>query len=85
MGPLLFDVVARFKESEMSNDRKLLAVLIDADNIPARYADDILREVTKYGEPALRRVYGDWSSAALGNWKKIIYAYRAELLFVFKA
>jgi uncharacterized protein (TIGR00288 family) len=56
----------------MSNDRKLLAVLIDADNIPARYADDILREVTKYGEPALRRVYGDWSSAALVNWKKAV-------------
>lgn len=56
----------------MANDRKLLAVLIDADNIPARYADDILREVTKYGEPALRRVYGDWSSVALGNWKKAV-------------
>ena len=56
----------------MSNEHKLLAVLIDADNIPARYADDILHEVTKYGEPALRRVYGDWSSAALGNWKKAV-------------
>ena len=56
----------------MANDRNLLAVLIDADNIPARYADDILREVTKYGEPALRRVYGDWSSDALGNWKKAV-------------
>lgn len=58
----------------MPNDRKLFAVLIDADNIPARYADDILREVTKYGEPALRRVYGDWSSPALGNWKKSVVA-----------
>jgi uncharacterized protein (TIGR00288 family) len=64
--------VAASKEVKMPNDRKLLAVLIDADNIPARYADDILREVTKYGEPALRRVYGDWSSAALANWKKAV-------------
>ncbi|PUB15466.1 NYN domain-containing protein [Yoonia sediminilitoris] len=54
----------------MPRDQKLLAVLIDADNIPAKYADDILREITTYGEPALRRVYGDWSSDALGNWKK---------------
>lgn len=53
----------------MANDRKLLAVLIDADNIPAKYAASILREITTYGEPALRRVYGDWSSAGLGNWK----------------
>ncbi len=54
----------------MAKDRMLLAVLIDADNIPAKYAGPILREVTTYGEPALRRVYGDWSSPALGGWKK---------------
>jgi len=50
----------------------LLAVLIDADNIPAKFAEDILREITTYGEPALRRVYGDWSSPALSNWKKVV-------------
>ncbi|WP_296422656.1 NYN domain-containing protein [Yoonia sp.] len=54
----------------MPREQKLLAVLIDADNIPAKYAAAILREITTYGEPALRRVYGDWSSPALGNWKK---------------
>ncbi len=48
----------------------LLAVLIDADNIPAKYAGAIMREITTYGEPALRRVYGDWSSSALAGWKK---------------
>ncbi|MBK1637153.1 NYN domain-containing protein [Rhodovulum adriaticum] len=46
----------------------LLAVLIDADNIPARYAEAILKEITAYGEPALRRVYGDWSSDRLKPW-----------------
>lgn len=54
----------------MPNDRMLLAVLIDADNIPAKYAGAILKEITRYGEPALRRVYGDWSSDQLQNWKK---------------
>ena len=54
----------------MAREQKLLAVLIDADNIPARYASEILREITTYGEPALRRVYGDWSSPALANWKR---------------
>lgn len=48
----------------------LLAVLIDADNVPAKYADAILREVTSFGEPALRRVYGDWSSQQLSGWTK---------------
>ena len=49
-------------------DRPLLAVLIDADNVPAKFADAILREVTAIGEPALRRVYGDWSSSRMKAW-----------------
>lgn len=53
-----------------SRDNPLLAVLIDADNVPARHAAAILDEVAAFGEPALRRVYGDWSSAALGRWKE---------------
>jgi uncharacterized protein (TIGR00288 family) len=53
----------------MSNrDRPLLAVLIDADNVPAKYAEPILKEITSIGEPALRRVYGDWSSGRLNQW-----------------
>ena len=49
-------------------DRPLLAVLIDADNVPAKFAEAILREVTSIGEPALRRVYGDWTSGRLKAW-----------------
>lgn len=51
-------------------DRPLYAVLIDADNIPAKHAGAILKEITSFGEPALRRVYGDWSSGRLNNWTK---------------
>ncbi len=47
----------------------LLAVLIDADNVPAKYAGAIMREITTFGEPALRRVYGDWSNQGLAQWK----------------
>lgn len=54
----------------MAREQKLLAVLIDADNIPAKYAKQILDEVKEHGVPALRRVYGDWSSDALADWKK---------------
>jgi len=52
-----------------SHQRPLLAVLIDADNVPAKHAAAIMREVTTIGEPALRRVYGDWSSEHLKGWK----------------
>jgi hypothetical protein len=47
----------------------LLAVLIDADNVLARHAEAILKEISTIGEPALRRVYGDWSSSQLAGWK----------------
>ena len=53
---------------------KLLAVLIDADNIPARFAEAILKEITRLGEPALRRVYGDWSSPRLKPWADKVHA-----------
>jgi hypothetical protein len=49
-------------------DRALLAVLVDADNIPAKYAEAIMKEITALGEPALRRVYGDWSGGHLRHW-----------------
>ncbi|QFT82646.1 NYN domain protein [Roseovarius sp. THAF27] len=54
----------------MPDRSNLLAVLIDADNVPSKYADAILKEVTSYGEPGLRRVYGDWSSQQLSGWTK---------------
>lgn len=46
-----------------------LAVLIDADNIPARHIEAVLDEIAGLGEPSVRRVYGDWSSTALTQWK----------------
>ncbi len=51
------------------NGVDLLAVLIDADNVSARHASAIFAEIASYGEPSLRRVYGDWSNPALGPWK----------------
>lgn len=47
-----------------------LAVLIDADNIPARHIEAVFDELASYGEPSVRRVYGDWSSSALSQWKE---------------
>ena len=55
-------------------DRPLLAVLIDADNVRARDAAKIMREIASIGEPALRRVYGDWSSEHLKGWREPIHA-----------
>lgn len=50
------------------NDKKF-AVLIDSDNISAKYISYILDEMTKYGVITYKRIYGDWTSSQMGKWK----------------
>lgn len=45
-----------------------IALLIDADNIGAKYIDSILGELAKYGKVTIRRMYGDWSKDRLKPW-----------------
>ena len=45
-----------------------LAVLIDADNVPAGYAEAIFEEIAALGEASVRRIYGDWSATRLNAW-----------------
>ncbi len=56
----------------LARNRPIYAVLIDADNIPAKHAEAILKEITTFGEPSLRRVYGDWSSEQLRGWAETV-------------
>ena len=51
-----------------------LAVLIDADNVPAGYAEAIFEEIAALGEASVRRIYGDWSAQRLAGWAKKVAA-----------
>ncbi|MGB3280330.1 MAG: NYN domain-containing protein [Pseudorhodobacter sp.] len=51
-----------------------LAVLIDADNVPATYAEAIFEEIAGLGEASVRRIYGDWSAQRLGGWARKVAA-----------
>lgn len=51
-----------------------LCVLIDADNVPAGYADAIFEEIASLGEASVRRIYGDWSAMRLNAWAKKVNA-----------
>ena len=48
----------------------LLAVLIDADNISAKFAEAIFEEIASFGEASIRRIYGDFSGGAPQGWSK---------------
>ncbi|MDH7445824.1 NYN domain-containing protein [Aquimarina sp. 2201CG14-23] len=55
----------------MIKDTKL-AVLIDGDNIPSKYIKEMMEEITKYGTPTVKRIYGDWTKPYLAKWKNIL-------------
>jgi len=58
-----------FKEYTM--DVKL-AVLIDGDNIPSAYIKEMMEEIAKYGNPTIKRIYGDWTNPRLAKWKNLL-------------
>ena len=49
-----------------------LAVLIDGDNIPSAYVKEMMEEIAKYGNPTIKRIYGDWTNPRLGKWKSVL-------------
>ena len=55
----------------MENDIKL-AVLIDGDNIPSAYVKEMMEEIAKYGNPTIKRIYGDWTKPILVKWKNLL-------------
>lgn len=50
-------------------DNKRFALLIDADNISAKYIGVILEELSTYGITTYKRIYGDWTSTQATKWK----------------
>ena len=47
---------------------KKLALLIDSDNISAKYLSGILDELTQYGVTTYRWIYGDFTTSANAKW-----------------
>lgn len=56
----------------MDIQTKKFAVLIDADNSSIGAIPSVLEEVAKYGIASVKRVYGDWSSETLKNWREVL-------------
>lgn len=52
-----------------TNQENKIAVLIDADNVPHANIKEMLDEISKYGIPTIKRIYGDWSSSNISRWK----------------
>ena len=49
-----------------------LAVLIDAENVPYSNVTGMLEEITRYGTPTIKRIYGDWTTQNMSGWKNVL-------------
>lgn len=49
-----------------------VAVLIDADNAAAAIIEGLLAEVAQLGVASVKRIYGDWTTPYLGQWKAVL-------------
>lgn len=56
----------------MTDNNLKLAVLVDGDNIPSAYVKEMMEEIAKYGNPTIKRIYGDWTKPHLGKWKNLL-------------
>ena len=61
---------------ETSGGADRIAVMIDGDNTRPAYADEVLSEVAKYGNPTIKRVYGDWTNPHLTQWARKLNSLR---------
>lgn len=48
---------------------KRFALLIDADNVSAKYIKPITDELSNYGTVTIKRIYGDWTLTLHAKWK----------------
>ena len=51
-------------------DDMRIALLIDSDNISAKYLDYIMDKVNEEGVATYRRIYGDWTRPNASAWKQ---------------
>lgn len=49
-----------------------MAVLIDGDNISSANVKEMMEEIAKYGNPTIKRIYGDWTRPGLNKWKNVL-------------
>jgi len=55
-----------------------LAVLIDADNASPKIIVGLLDAIAKLGNATVKRIYGDWTTPHLGEWKNTLLKHAIE-------
>ena len=56
--------------TQKKEKNKKIVLLIDAENIHSIFAAQIMQYIDKLGNIVVKRIYGDWQSSCIKNWKK---------------
>ncbi|MGX5729455.1 NYN domain-containing protein [Pseudoxanthomonas beigongshangi] len=57
---------------EPDDEQRRLAVLIDADNAQPAVIEGLLGEIARYGVASVKRIYGDFTSTRMTQWKQAL-------------
>jgi len=63
---------------EKQLEQQKFAVLIDGDNAQASLLPQILAEVSKVGLITIKRIYGDWTTTNMNQWKKSLHKHAIQ-------
>ena len=63
---------------EEQAEQQKYAVLIDGDNAQASLLPQILAEVSKEGLITIKRIYGDWTTTSMNQWKDSLHKYAIQ-------
>ncbi len=59
-------------------EQKKFAVLIDGDNAQASLLLQIFAEVSKFGLITIKRIYGDWTTTNMNQWKGTLHKHAIQ-------
>ena len=63
---------------EEQAEQQKFAVLIDGDNAQASLLTQILAEVSKVGLITIKRIYGDWTTTNMNQWKDSLHKHAIQ-------
>ena len=59
-------------------EQQKYAILIDGDNAQASLLNEILAEVSKFGLITIKRIYGDWTTTSMNQWKDSLHKHAIQ-------
>jgi len=61
-----------------------IAMLIDGDNAQPKLIEAVLTESGKYGLVTIRRIYGDWTTTTMNQWKETLHIHAVQPIQQFR-